>query len=89
MMNKNRTGLIIGILFAVIHAVWALCVAIASESLQQFMDWIFVLHSIEPVLRITAFSFMNSILLVIVTFIFGYILGWIFALIWNNIIKKK
>jgi len=80
MLGKNKTGLSLGILFAVVHAVWALAVAVMKGPLQTFLDWVFKLHSIEPVWVLTSFNWLNALLLVIITFVFGYILGWVFAL---------
>ncbi|MBS3088521.1 hypothetical protein J4402_01955 [Candidatus Pacearchaeota archaeon] len=88
MIDKNKCGLALGLFFAIVHAVWALAVAIIPGSLQSFLDWIFALHFVAPVWSLTAFNFVNAILLVIVTFITGYILGWVFA--WaHNLCHKK
>lgn len=87
-LNKNKLGLILGTFFALMHALWALAVAIGAGFLQTALDWIFKIHFLKPVYVITAFSLSNAILLVIVTFVCGYIIGWVFAAIWNWIGKK-
>jgi uncharacterized membrane protein len=46
------------------------------------------LHALQPYGILTSFNFMNLILLLIMTFIIGYILGWIFAIVANYIHKK-
>jgi uncharacterized membrane protein len=88
-MNRNKTGLIVGFFLAIIHAIWALMVAIIPNQLQSFLNWIFVLHSLEPYWIITAFNFPNALLLVIVTFIFGYLLGYLFAAIWDSMLRTR
>jgi len=88
-LNNNQIGLIAGIFFALMHAVWAFFVAVMPGLLQQFIDWIFVLHSIEPVWVITSFNLLNAILLIVLTFVIGYVLGWVFAAIWNWNKKSK
>ena len=88
-LDKNKIGLVVGLFLAIIHAVWALFVAIMPSTLQSFLDWIFNIHFLEPVYTLTTFSFGNAIFLVIVTFIAGFILGWIFAWIHNLLHKKK
>ncbi|MFA5019883.1 MAG: DUF5676 family membrane protein [Candidatus Pacearchaeota archaeon] len=88
-MNKNKLGLAVGILFAIIHAVWALAVLIIPGALQSFLNWVFKLHSLEPIWIITSFNFLNAIFLVVVTFIIGFIIGWVFAWVHNLLHKKK
>ena len=89
MLDKNKVGLSLGIFLAIFHAAWALMVAVMSGTLQSFLDWIFLLHSIKPVWILTSFSLVNSVLLVIVTFISGYVLGWVFAFAHNLHHKKR
>ncbi len=79
MDNKTKTGLTVGYLFAGIHLIWAILVASVPNALQTFFNWIFGLHGLAPLYTITSMTFMNAIILVIVTFITGYILGWLIA----------
>ena len=88
-LNKNKTGLALGAFFAVVHAIWVLAVAIfGAGGMKSFIDWILSLHFITISYAITGFNFVNALLLVIVTFIGGYIMGGIFATVWNWIKKK-
>lgn len=87
-LNKNSFGLIIGCFFAFVHAVWALTIAIAPKALQNFLNWIFSVHFLEPVYTLTAFSLSKMLFLVAITFVFGYLFGWVLAWIWNSIMKK-
>ncbi|MDD5192467.1 MAG: DUF5676 family membrane protein [Candidatus Nanoarchaeia archaeon] len=87
-LDKCKIGLIVGIFFAVVHAVWAILVGVIPGVLQNFLDWIFNLHFLEPVWILTSFNLLNAVMLVIITFICGYIIGWVFALIWNCLAKK-
>jgi len=89
MLDKNKIGLALGLFLAVVHAVWALMVAIIPGPLQSSLNWIFVLHSLEPIWILTPFNFLNAILLVIVTFILGYIFGWVFAWVHKVVHKGK
>jgi hypothetical protein len=88
-LNKNQIGLIVGLFLAIVHAVWAVFVAITPGALQKFLDWIFGIHFLEPVWVLTAFNLVNAVLLVGVTFVCGFILGWVFAAIHNWLAKKK
>ncbi len=87
-LDKNQVGLIVGIFFAVVHAAWALIIAIIPGTLQSFLNWMFELHFLEPIWTITAFNLVNALLLVVMTFVCGYIFGWVFAAIWNQLSKK-
>jgi hypothetical protein len=89
MLDRNKFGLTVGLFMAVIHAVWALTVAIIPGALQSFLDWIFNVHFLQPIWILTTFNFGKAILLVIITFVIGYILGWIFAWLHNFHHKKK
>jgi len=82
-LNKNQMGLIFGVFLAAVHAVWALLVAVIPGLLQQFLDWVFALHFLSPIYTLTSFDFVNAILLVALTFVVGYIGGWVFATVWN------
>lgn len=87
-LNKNKIGLVVGIFLAIVHIVWSLAVLIIPIQLQTFLNWIFVLHALQPYWVITAFNFVNAILLAVMTFIMGYIFGWVFA--WcHNLMHKK
>jgi hypothetical protein len=88
-LNKNKVGLVIGVFLAFFHLVWALAVAIIPSILQKLLDWIFNIHFLEPVWKLTSFNLMGTIELVIFTFVVGYIIGWVFVLIHNKFHKSK
>ena len=87
MLNKNKTGLVLAIFFALLHLVWALIVGLGVA--KQAIDWILPLHFIDMLVGVTTFSWVNAILLVVLAFIGGYIIGWVFAWIWNMVAKKR
>ena len=89
MLDKNKTGITLGIFFAVVHAAWALLVLIVPGILQSSLNWIFRLHFLQPIWSITTFNLLYALGLIIVTFIVGYILGWVFAWAHNLHHKKK
>jgi len=87
-LDKNQAGLMFGVFLALIHLVWAILVFAIPALLQKFLDRIFNLHAIEPILKLTTMTIMNAVLLVIMTFISGYIFGFVFAWVWNMKAKK-
>jgi len=79
--NKNQLGLAFGGLFAIIHAVWSLLIATGYG--QTVIDWIFGMHMISSGFAIMPFKLTNALILVIFTFVIGYVFGWLLAAIWN------
>lgn len=82
-MNANKLGLVLGTFFASLHLVWILLVA--SGFAKQFMDYALSLHFISDVYSIGAFNFVTAGMLLVFTFASGYVLGWLFAFVWNNV----
>ena len=84
-IDRNKLGLTLGIFGAVLHAVWSLLVAIAPSGVQGFFDWLMALHSLSVPIMVMPFRLVNSVLLIIVVFVIWYVLGWVFAEIWNRV----
>ncbi len=82
-INANKLGLVLGIFFALIHFLWILLVA--SGFAKQFLDYTLSLHFMRDVYSIGAFNIGIAAMLLIFTFVSGYILGFVFAWIWNVI----
>ncbi len=87
-LDKNRAGLTLGIFFMLLHSLWVFMIAISAQFLQGSLDWIFNVHLLRPVLTVTQFNLGNAFLLVILTFVCGYAIGWVFTAIWNFLGKK-
>ena len=87
-INQNKAGLAAGAFIALVHAIWAIVIAIIPNQFQSFLDWIFKLHFISNGWQLTAFNFIDAILLVFITFIIGYIFGWVLAGVCNMVVKK-
>ncbi len=88
-LDKNKIGLISGLFLAGLHALWALLVLIVPNGLQWFLDWIFEMHFLQPIWKLTAFNALNALMLVVVTFVFGFAAGWLFSWIHNLFHKMK
>ena len=85
-LNENRVGLTLAIFFALLHAIWAILVGFGAG--QKLIDLVMPLHFIDMMIPTATFSIGTAVLLVILAFIGGYIAGWLFALIWNWVIKR-
>lgn len=80
-VNANKIGLVVGGLLAIFHAIWALMVLIRVA--KPFMDWLLGLHFMALQYSITPFGFGRALLLVIVTGIIGYVMGFVLGWLWN------
>ena len=83
-LNSVKFGLAFGIFFAILHAVWALLVAMRGA--QQFIEWIMPLHFIDILYSVNAFSLSVALMLVVFAFIGGYVIGWLLAWLYNKML---
>jgi hypothetical protein len=86
MMNANKIGLTLGSLLALVHLVWAILVRLGFGD--NILGGIMRLHFISCPAAITQFSIGTAIFLIVVAFIAGYVLGWLFAAFYNYYDKK-
>ncbi|TAK05604.1 hypothetical protein EPO33_00435 [Patescibacteria group bacterium] len=86
-LNVQKCGLIFGSFLGLWHLVWSLLVLLGLA--QPFLDFIFRLHMITPPYTVLPFNLGSAIGLVVVTFLFGYVVGWVLAMIWNTVVKMK
>lgn len=87
-IDVKKIALSTGIFLGAVHAIWAICVAITRSGVQAFMDWVLLLHSISMPMSILPFNLLNSIMLVVVTFVIGCLFGWIFAHAFNYLHRR-
>ncbi len=86
-LKAHETGLALGTMVAALHAVWSLLVWAGLA--KPFMDWILMLHFLTNPYRVLPFDLVSSLTLIVVTFVVGYLFGWVFANIWNRVAKKS
>lgn len=80
-INPLRSGLVLGAVIGLWHLTWSLLVAFGWA--QPFIDFVFWMHFIQPVYVVQAFNLPTAIVLVIVTAVMGFIVAFVFALLWN------
>ena len=85
-IDENRLGLTLGIFLAGLHALWSFIIAIGSG--QSLLDNATSLHFLDISYQLLEFSFTKAILLILMTFISGYIGGWVLAYLWNWVGSK-
>lgn len=75
-----------GLFVAAMHLVWSLLVALGLG--QLYLDWILGLHFIRNPYVVMPFDFGTMIALLVVTFVVGFVLGWVGTICWNKMVKK-
>ena len=86
-INKNETGLTFGFLISSLHVFWSVLVAFGWA--QAFMNFVFDIHMLNIPIVIMPFDLVKEVTLIVVTFIIGYIFGWLMAFFWNKCFKEK
>lgn len=86
MMNKNKAGLVFGLFFAFSHLVWSVLVGLGIA--QAWLNFILNMHMINMPITIMPFNLIKAIGLIVLTFVLGYISGFVFAAIHNGLHKQ-
>ena len=81
MINPLKAGVTFGALLGACHFFWALMVAFGGA--QPLLDFVFWMHFIQPVLVIRPFSLPAAAVLIVFTFIAGFVTAFLFAVLWN------
>jgi len=84
--NHNSVALPLGLFFAFVHFLWLVMVAL--QMAKPMMDWLLGLHHIEFQYAMLPFNLGNAALLLVVTFVVGYVAGWILSFFWSWFAKK-
>jgi thiamine transporter ThiT len=86
-ISKHKTGLTFGFLISSFHLVWGMLVALGIA--QMLLNFILNLHMISMAVTVTPFDVSKAVGLIVVTFIVGYIFGWLMAFFWNKCFEEK
>ncbi len=86
-LKTGPTALALGFFVALMHAVWMLLVFLGLA--QTYMNWIFGLHLLTNPFIVLPFNLATALTLLVVTFAVGYLMGWVFAFIWNKLHKGR
>jgi hypothetical protein len=86
-VNRYRAGLVMASLLGGWHLVW--CSLVALSLAQPLIDFVFWMHFIKPVYVIEPFNPGRAAILIAVTATVGYVIGCLFALLWNRLGGEK
>ena len=80
-IDPFRSGFVLGAVVGLWHLSWSLLVAFGWA--QPFIDFIFWMHFIKPVYVVQDFTSTTAVILVVLTTLMGFVVGWIFGTLWN------
>jgi hypothetical protein len=82
-IHPIKAGVTLGALVGGWHLCWSLLVAVGWA--QPLINFIFWMHFIQPVYVIRPFNLGIAVVLVVVTSAAGFLLAYVFSLIWNRL----
>lgn len=83
--EANKVGLAFGGVLGLWHLVWSILVAVGWA--QPLFDWILHLHMMQLPVKVLPFVLSTAVTLVVVTSLIGYVVGYVFATVWNSVQK--
>lgn len=84
---KNRCGLMFGVLLSACHLLWLILVLAGVA--QIVLDWMLKMHLVTLTYSILDFNYLNALMLLVMTFVCGYVGGFVLAAILNWAKKSK
>ena len=85
--NPNKIGIVVGALIGGWHLFWALLVLLNWA--QPILDFVFWAHMIQPVYKVKAFDAAAAGTLIVLTFVVGYVFGFLGSIIWNKLHRAE
>ena len=86
-IKPSTAGLVLGTLFAIVHVVWSVLVWVGWA--QMILDFVFLMHMVTPILTVEDFSLSRALMLVVIAACIGYVIGGIFAVLWNKMHRAE
>ena len=83
MINPLKAGVTFGAQLGACHLFWALLVALGWA--QPLIDFVFWMHFIQPVFVMQPFSLPAAAALIVFTSIAGFVIAFLFAVLWNKL----
>lgn len=85
-LNQKRVALVFGSFVAITHLVWSVIVGFGWA--ESFLDFIFGMHFIVSPHIVLDFNLATAVGLIVLAFAVAYVVGYIFATIWNHFHKE-
>ncbi|MBI4155603.1 MAG: hypothetical protein HY507_00005, partial [Candidatus Zambryskibacteria bacterium] len=84
-MNRHKVGLALGAFAGLVHIVWEFLIFLGWA--QPLMDFVTNLHSLNNLYTVEPFNLGQAVGLIVLASIVGYIVGFVFATIFNKFHK--
>lgn len=84
-MNTHKVGLTLGAFAGLLHLIWEALIFLGWA--QGYISFILGLHSLSNPYTVQAFDLAHAVELVVLACIVGYIVGAVFAVIFNKFHK--
>jgi hypothetical protein len=81
-LNTNHVGKTVGVFVGLIHLVWVILVGAGVAG--RAVNFSLGMHFLSIPFTVLPFSWMGGLVLVVLSSIVGYVVGSVFALIWNK-----
>jgi hypothetical protein len=82
-INPIKAAITLAVLLGAWHLCWATLVATGVA--QSVIDLVFWMHFIKPVYVVGSFNFAIALLLIAVTAMLGFVVGFAFSVLWNKV----
>jgi hypothetical protein len=80
-LDPNKVGASLGLFLGTWHLLWSLLVAVGWG--QPLIDFVLWAHMIHLPYVVGPFELARAAVLILLTTLAGYSLGWLFATFWN------
>ena len=84
-LNTHKTALVLGTFAGIVHLAWGILIALGWA--EPLMSFALRMHSLNNPYTVSAFDLARSVELVVLTAVIGYIVGTVFAHVWNWVAK--
>lgn len=85
-LMPTQTAMVVGAFATVMHAIWSLMVLLGLA--EPYLNLMLGLHFLNNPFTISTFSLTTALMLIVVTFGVGYVVGYVFAVVWNKLHQK-
>lgn len=86
-LNSTSNGVVLGLFTGSIHLLWVLLVVLGLA--QPLLDFIYSMHFLSNPFTVQAFSFWYALVLIVLSTVVGYLVGWVLSVLWNNFHKNS
>jgi len=85
-IDEKTAALTLGLVASILTIISEIAFAIGGQNLS---NWIINVHGFSAQVTVNAFDPLTAVINIVYHFIVGSIIGWIFAVVWNQIAKRK